>query len=116
MAAKRQVPKEIRSLGQAIRYLRELRGITLRELGKRVGVSAPFLTDIEHDRRNTEELPAIAKALGVDVKELKRFDRRVPKAVKDWIAANPELVELLEEMRESGSSPAELRATFSRRK
>jgi transcriptional regulator with XRE-family HTH domain len=116
MPAKPKIPKNIDSLGDAIRYLREKRGMTLRTLAKKVDVSAPFLSDVEHNRRNTDKLPAIAKALGVSVKELQKFDGRIPEDVKDWIAANPEIVELLDEMRASGHTPAQLRATFDRRK
>lgn len=116
MPAKAKIPNSVKSLGEAIRYLREQRGMTLRTLARRVDVSAPFLSDIEHNRRNTEKLSAIAEALGVDVKELQKFDTRLPTHVKDWISANPEIVELLKDMQASGHTPAQLRASFGRRK
>ncbi len=38
--------------GKHLQELRKLSGMTLRELGKRIGLSAPYLNDIEHNRRN----------------------------------------------------------------
>lgn len=37
--------------GEAWRLRREEQGLTLREVARRVGVSAPFLSDVEHGRR-----------------------------------------------------------------
>ena len=39
------------SLGTLIRDARTVKRITLRELARRMGVSAPYLSDVEHDRR-----------------------------------------------------------------
>lgn len=116
MRAKIKIPNTVKSLGEAIRYLREQRDMTLRALAKAVDISAPFVSDIEHNRRNTEKLPVFAEVLGVDLKDLKRFDTRLPSSVKDWISSNPEIVDLLKDMQASGQSPAQLRASFPRRK
>jgi len=35
-----------------LRHVREQAGVTLRAMAKRAGVSAPYLCDIEHERRN----------------------------------------------------------------
>ena len=74
------------TLGEAIRLLREARGLTLREVASRVPVSAPFLSDLEHNRRSTDKLTEIAKALEVDVEVIKRFDGRVSTDLKQWMA------------------------------
>ena len=116
MTSRPRIPESIQTLGEAVRFLREKRGLTLRALASKVKVSAPFLTDIEHNRRNTEKLAELAEALGVDEEDLRRFDGRLPTDVKNWISANPEIIGLLEDMRTSGSTPAELRATFKRRR
>ena len=116
MPTKTKIPNTVKSLGEAIRYLRDLRGMTLRALAKRVDISAPFVSDIEHNRRNTDKLQTFAEVLGVDVKELRRFDTRLPASVKDWISGNPEIVDLLKDMQASGHTPAQLRASFPRRK
>jgi transcriptional regulator with XRE-family HTH domain len=92
------------TLGDAVRLLREERRFTLRQLADKVGVSAPFLSDIEHNRRSTDRLAELAKALGADEKDLKRLDGRVSGELKEWMAANPEIGSILEEYRQSGRS------------
>lgn len=52
---------------QGLRSWRKARRLTLRELGRRAGLSASFLCDIEHGRRlaTPETLNRIARALGL---------------------------------------------------
>jgi len=116
MTKKLQLPAEVVTLGDAIRWLREERGMTLRALAKKVNVTAPFLSDLEHNRRNTDKLTEIAKALHVDVAELQRLDGRLTADMKDWIAANPGIVALLKDIRASGRSAEELRSAFGRKR
>lgn len=117
MTEKLKLPSTVETLGDAVRYLREKRGLTLRALASAVGVSAPFLSDLEHNRRRTDRLEGFAKALGVEEAVLKRFDNRVEPELKDWLEKNPDLVTLLREVRAEGRSPVELRqALRSRRK
>jgi transcriptional regulator with XRE-family HTH domain len=68
------------TLGHRIRELRETAGMTLRELAREVGVSAAFLSDIEHGKRypSTDVLIRIAGRLKTDVKALRDFDSRPP--------------------------------------
>jgi transcriptional regulator with XRE-family HTH domain len=54
-------------VGDEVRRLREKKGLTLRGLADKVGLSAPFLSDVEHGRRRLSRLDAMAKALGVKV-------------------------------------------------
>ena len=82
------------TLGETIRQLREQADISLRELAKKVDVSAPFLSDVELGRRYPGEavLEAIAKALKVDVEELKKHDHRESVAdFKRLLENNPAL-------------------------
>jgi len=83
------------TLGQAIRTFREKRGLSLRALARAVGLSAPFLSDLEHDRRNTDKLPAIARALGVRARELERHSGHVDRATLRWLRAHPDVVAML---------------------
>jgi transcriptional regulator with XRE-family HTH domain len=83
------------TLGEAVRRLREFKGMTLRRLAEKVAVSAPFLSDLEHDRRNTDKLDKIAEALGVPVDYLKRFDARVPASVIRFLRKQPLLVKVI---------------------
>lgn len=89
--------------------------MSLRELAEEVGVSAPFLSDLERNRRSTERLEDLAEALGVSVELLRKFDTRVSSEVRDWISTSPGLSALLREMKDSGLSVDELRAAFRKK-
>ncbi len=82
----------MKTLGARIRELREDKDLSVRELAKRLGVSAPFLSDVELGRRHPsdEVFVAIARALGATVTELRSFDTRPPiQELKRLAAANP---------------------------
>lgn len=113
----RHVPPGVKSLGEAVRLLREEQGLTLRALAEKVGVTAPFLSDLEHGRRQTDRHEKLAAALNVPVEELRELDSRVSPELKEWLAANPKLVALLKDMQSSGRPvPLEaLRSTLRRR-
>lgn len=96
------VPADAKTLGEAIRGLREAQGLTLRSLAEKVGVTPPFLSDLEHDRRKTDRLEKFAEVLGVSVDVLQQFDTRVSAEMKDWLGANPQLLALLREFQSSG--------------
>lgn len=82
------------TLGETIRNLREQADISLRELAKRVEVSAPFMSDVELGRRypGDDVLGRIAHCLKTDVAELKKFDHRESVAdFKRLLEGNPSL-------------------------
>jgi transcriptional regulator with XRE-family HTH domain len=112
----RRIPPGVRSLGEAIRLLREDQGMTLRALAEKVGVSAPFLSDLEHGRRQTDKYDELAAALRVSVDDLKELDPRVTTELQQWLTENPKLVALLKDMQSSGRPvPLEaLRSTFKK--
>jgi XRE family transcriptional regulator, fatty acid utilization regulator len=58
--------------GRRLRHIRNERGLTLRQLGARVGKHAPYLSQIENGRRTAslEVVNALARALGVPPGEL----------------------------------------------
>ena len=70
------------SLGQRLHELRDKADLSLRELSKKVGISGPFLSDIELGRRfpSEEILAKLAIALNVSLEELKQYDNREPTA------------------------------------
>lgn len=109
---KAQEPAGAIKLGQKIRQLREEQGLSLRALAEKVGVSAPFLSDLEHGRRGTEKLSEIAKALGANSKELEKLSGKWPPELKSWLTENPSVVELLQEVRASGKPVDEVRAAL----
>ena len=103
------LPSYVGTLGEAVYWLRTQRGLTLRALAAKVGVTAAFLCDLEHGRRKTSKLEALARALGVDADELLQLanvqsakewvDDRLSADMKEWIAATPGVVALLKALR-----------------
>jgi len=82
------------SLGQRLHQLRDSADLSLRELAKRIGVSAPFLSDIELGRRfpSEEILGKLASALNVSQQDLKKYDNREPIAdLKRLMDSDPRL-------------------------
>src|SRR6202011_6026295 len=68
------------SLGQRIHELRDKADLSLRGLAKKIGISSPFLSDIELGRRfpSEEILAKLADALDALPDELKQYDTRAP--------------------------------------
>lgn len=93
-----RIPNEARTFGEALRWARKQRDMTLRQLGEAIGVSAPFLCDIEHDRRQTNRVEQLSRALGVELSDLERR-QGVTEDLTDWLARNPKLVALLRDIR-----------------
>ena len=61
-----------RSFGEVLHQLREKKDVTLRELARKINVSAPFLSDVEKGRRaplTAERLEAVVLALNLDKEE-----------------------------------------------
>ena len=82
------------SLGQRIRELRDKAALSLRGLANRIGISSPFLSDIELGRRfpSEEILAKLADALDVSPDELKQYDTRGPIAdLKRLMDSDPKL-------------------------
>lgn len=70
----------MKTLGQTIRELREKKDLSLRELAKKLGVTAAFLSDIELGRRFPSEkvFSNMAKELGTPLEDLRSYDTRAP--------------------------------------
>src|SRR6202163_788627 len=82
------------SLGQRIHELRAKADLSLRGLAKRIGISSPFLSDIELGRRfpSEEILAKLAGALNVSLEDLKKYDNREPIAdLKRLMDSDPKL-------------------------
>lgn len=64
------------TVGDNIRRIRKMRGLTQKELGARLGVSEAFIRAYESGRRNPKEknLQAIADALVVNIEVLRNSD------------------------------------------
>lgn len=85
------------TLGQRIRARRTELKITLRELARRVEVSAPYLTDLEAGRRHPgpDVLQRIAAALELPAAELQALDTRLSPEVRRWVETQPDVARLL---------------------
>ncbi len=82
----------MKTLGERVRELREERDISVRELARQVGVSAPFLSDLELGRRHPsdEVLARLATTLKTSAEELRKHDARAPvQELKRMVANNP---------------------------
>ena len=82
------------SLGQRLHELRDKADLSLRELSRKVGISGPFLSDIELGRRfpSEEILAKLAGALNVSLEDLKQYDNREPIAdLKRLMDSDPKL-------------------------
>jgi transcriptional regulator with XRE-family HTH domain len=70
---------EIAAVGKAIRTLRKKKGLSLRELSRRAGLSTGFLSMVERGRSSVAltSLNNIAKALDTDLADLFASERKV---------------------------------------
>ena len=83
-----------KTLGEFIRKKRDELDISLRELARRLDVSAPFISDVELGRRypGEEILAKMAAEFKITVEELKKFDHRESLAeFKRVLEANPKV-------------------------
>jgi len=68
----------MQTLGERLRELREKNRVSLRSLAARVRITAPYLSDIELDRRHPSDrvLTDLARALHSPVDDLRQYDPR----------------------------------------
>ena len=69
-----------KTLGQRLKELRLAKGLSLRDLGGKVRVTAPHLSDIEQGHRQPSEklLARLAEALESDLEDILRYSKRPP--------------------------------------
>lgn len=82
----------MKTLGEYVRELREKQDYSVRELAKRLKVSAPFLSDIELGRRHPSDdvLERLALELKTKPEELRKYDTRAPvQELKRLAASDP---------------------------
>jgi transcriptional regulator with XRE-family HTH domain len=102
----------VKTLGQRIRELREKKDLSLREFAKQLGgLSAPFLSDIELNRRFPSEdvLVKMAKVLDTPVDDLRSYDTRPPvEGLRRLASENPAYGLAFRKMIEGNVTPQEL--------
>ena len=109
----------MKPLGEHLRELRESKDLSVRELAKRLRLSAPFLSDVELGRRHPsdEVLSRLARELDTTVTELRRHDARAPILELRRIAANnPVMGFALRQVVEDEIDPADLLRYLRERK
>ena len=98
-------------IGEYIRELRNAKDLSVRELAKRLGLSAPFISDVELGRRHPSEqvLLKFARELGTSVAELRKRDARAPiPELRRMTARNPAMGFALRKVVEDGVDPEDL--------
>jgi transcriptional regulator with XRE-family HTH domain len=101
----------MKTLGERIRELREELDLSVREVAKKLKVSAPFLSDVELGRRHPSEdvLGRLASILKTTTEELKKHDARAPvQELKRLAASNPAMGFALRKVVDEGVSPEDL--------
>ena len=101
------------TLGLEILRLRTRAGVTLRAFAESIGVSAPYVSDIEHDRRRPSEevLRNIAKELkgvGATFEGLDKLNSRLDRDIQSWVADNPSVRQMLRQIKKSGRDPKDI--------
>jgi transcriptional regulator with XRE-family HTH domain len=86
-----------RTLGEKLRFEREKKKISLRKFAKQLGISAPYLVDIEKNRRlpSGELLQKVADLLDIPVSIFDEFSPGVSKPVREWLEKNPLVARIL---------------------
>ena len=88
-------------LGELIKKKRIARQMSLRDLGREIGVTAAYVADIESDRRlpSPDLKHKIAAALDIPAEELEEADNRLSSDLQDWVQERPQVVSLLRSLR-----------------
>ena len=101
----------MKNLGQRIREIREEKDISLRELAKKLDISAAFLSDVELGRRypSKKVLHRLSSELGVKAEELENYDTRPPiEELRKRVLADPAFGLALRKVIDKKISPEDL--------
>jgi transcriptional regulator with XRE-family HTH domain len=101
----------MKTLGEYIRFLRERKDFSLRELAKKLEITPAFLSDVELGRRHPSEevLANIARLLEKTVEDLREHDTRAPlEAIKRLAASDPSYGLAFRQVVEGKITPQEL--------
>jgi len=107
---------ENKTFGNHIKTLRATRNIGQREMARLVGISAPYLNDIENNKRfppRKEIIKKIANVLEANLENLYdlagRAKNKIPPDIPDIIKKYKEIPSLLRVIKKSGLTDAEIR-------
>ncbi len=85
------------NFGTRIRGLRRARGLTLRDLAKKVRVTFTYLSKIENQKLSFGEFPSddlivkLARALDADADELLLLAEKIPASIRNRVLQRPDL-------------------------
>ena len=108
----------MKTLGEYVRERREEKDLSVRELARRLKLSAPFLSDVELGRRHPsdEVLAKLARELDTTLAELRKHDARAPvRELRRIAASNPAMGFALRRVVEDGVDPEDLLRYLNRR-
>lgn len=106
-----------RFVGSTLRALRESAGVSLRELARRIGVSAGYLSQVESGQSGPptpERLFQIAAALGLDEGDLAPLADRLDDDLATFLVSRPDIVELVATLRELEPGPDQVEGLTAR--
>lgn len=112
--------QDLSSLGARIKTLRKEKGVSLSAVGKAIGISHNFLSEVENGKKepSSDTLRAIAKYFEIDEDELFNAGGKVPLRTMEFVNKDPGLQKLLSEVqRKYGDDPNkmdELRVKISK--
>ena len=87
--------------GETIRELRKARGLSLRALGRKVGVSYAYVSKVENGKLDFGDYPSedlirrLAAALDADEEELLLLAEKIPEAIRRRVMERPDAFRLL---------------------
>ena len=108
----------MKTLGDYIRELRDVRDLSLREFARQVHCSAAFISDIELGRRypSDDVLLKMAHILKVDIQDLKAHDTRPPlEEIKRITNENPGYALAFRTVIDKNISPEQLMSLAKRK-
>jgi len=107
-------------LGPRLKRVRQERGLSLRELAKKIDVSATYLSRVENCLESStpteKTIRALADALGDAFDELMQLAGRVPEDVEKLIKADPQMPMMLRRAREQNVSAADMLEWLKKKK
>jgi len=100
----------VKTFGQTLRELRHSKGISQRDLAKRVGVDFSYISKVENDRLPPPAADTIIKicdTLSAPPDELLALTGKMPKEIKETISAKPSALQFIRQAHAMGLSDEE---------
>lgn len=88
------------TFGQSLKEIRRAKGISQRELAKKVGVDFSYISKIENDRLAppaADTIVKICKALAISPDDLLAVTGKMPTPVKEMLSTSPAALEFMRE-------------------